>query len=398
MQLITVLGTGRYEETCYTWQGKDYTTKFVAKALCHFFEPDVVKVLVTKEARDTHWENLRNSLGNQISVTPVPIPSGRSEAEIWEIFDAVVDSVEANSQIIFDITHSWRSIPMFVLLASAFLRKAKNVDIQGVYYGAWDRDRPKAPILDLTPTIKLLDWLTATDKFIATGSSVELAKILSGIQRELHQKQAETRPTKLINLSGNIKAISESIDLVRSRDLIEQSAKLQRMSSQDIKSELGIFAKPFELLFEQIQDDYGQFALNESEIQDDTLILQKQFLLIRWYVVKGLSGQAILLSREWIISSLIVLEGIIYSNKRERESITSQLGAMIGENRNLQQSIARHTDAENLSSIWSKITKYRNDVAHVGERLDPASAGMLHRYVKEKLIDDLSVIFPKFVS
>lgn len=321
MQLITVLGTGRYEETCYTWQGKDHTTKFVAKALCHFFEPSVVKVLVTKEARDAHLENLKNSLGDQITVTPVDIPSGRSETEIWEIFDAVVDSVEANSQIIFDITHSWRSIPMFVLLASAFLRKAKNVDIQGVYYGAWDRDQPKAPILDLTPTIKLLDWLTATDKFIATGSSVELARILSGIQRELHQQRAESRPTRLINLSSNIKAISESIDLVRSNDLIDQSARLQRMSSQGIKSELGIFAKPFELLFEQIQDDYGQFALDESEIQDDALILQKQFLLIRWYVIKGLSAQAILLSREWIISSLLVSENIKYSNKDERDPI-----------------------------------------------------------------------------
>ena len=398
MQLITVLGTGRYEETCYTWQGKDYTTKFVAKALCHFFEPDVVKVLVTKEARDTHWENLRNSLGAQISVTPVPIPSGRSETEIWEIFDAVVDSVEVNSKIIFDITHSWRSIPMFVLLASAFLRKAKNVDIQGVYYGAWDRDQPKAPILDLTPTIKLLDWLTATDKFISTGSSVELAKILSSIQRELHQQQAETRPTRLINLSGNIKAISESIDLVRSKDLIEQAAKLQRMSSQDIKSELGIFAKPFELLFEQIQDDYGQFALNESEIQDDTLILQKQFLLIRWYIVKGLSAQAILLSREWIISSLLISKNIKYSNKDERDPIEKQLRAMIGENRDLEQPVARHTNANDLSAIWSTITNYRNDIAHAGERSIPTSASRIHRYVKEDLINDLSKLFPQFAS
>ena len=398
MQLITVLGTGRYEETCYTWQGKDHTTKFVAKALCHFFEPSVVKVLVTKEARDAHLENLKNSLGDQITVTPVDIPSGRSETEIWEIFDAVVDSVEANSQIIFDITHSWRSIPMFVLLASAFLRKAKNVDIQGVYYGAWDRDQPKAPILDLTPTIKLLDWLTATDKFIATGSSVELARILSGIQRELHQQRAESRPTRLINLSSNIKAISESIDLVRSNDLIDQSARLQRMSSQGIKSELGIFAKPFELLFEQIQDDYGQFALDESEIQDDALILQKQFLLIRWYVIKGLSAQAILLSREWIISSLLVSENIKYSNKDERDPIEKQFGAMIGEQRDLEQPVARHTNANDLSAIWSTITNYRNDIAHAGERSIPTSAARIHRYVKEDLINDLSQLFPQFVS
>ena len=71
---------------------------------------------------------------------------------------------------------------------------------------------------------------------------------------------------------------------------------------------------------------------------------------------------------------------------------------MIGENRDLEQPVARHTNANDLSAIWSTITNYRNDIAHAGERSIPTSASRIHRYVKEDLINDLSKLFPQFAS
>lgn len=138
MQLLTVLGTGRYEKTCYTWQEKQVETRYVAHALCEFFQPDQVTVLVTTEAKEAHWNTLQETLGDRFKSTDVLIPSGKVETEVWEIFDAVVNSVEPNAKVLFDITHAFRSIPLLVLLAAAFLQKARNVEIVGVYYGAFD--------------------------------------------------------------------------------------------------------------------------------------------------------------------------------------------------------------------------------------------------------------------
>lgn len=45
----------------------------------------------------------------------------------------------------------------------------------------------RASIFDLTPAIKLLDWLTATDTFINTGSSQKLGQLLADIQIDFFQ-------------------------------------------------------------------------------------------------------------------------------------------------------------------------------------------------------------------
>lgn len=110
MQLLTVLGTGKYENTCYSWQEQQFETRYVAQALCEFFQPEKVTVLVTTEAKEMHWETLHKTLSDRFTATEVLIPSGKSETEVWQIFDAVVNSVEPNSKVIFDITHAFRLI------------------------------------------------------------------------------------------------------------------------------------------------------------------------------------------------------------------------------------------------------------------------------------------------
>lgn len=398
MQLLTVLGTGKYETTCYSWQGQQVETCYVTEALCEFFQPEKVVVLLTDEAKAMHWDGLKQKLGDRFPAVDVSIPSGKSEAEIWQIFDVVVDSVEPNSSVIFDITHAFRSIPLLVLLAAAFLQKARNAVIQGVYYGAKEANSKQAPIFDLTPAIKLLDWLTATDKFLSTGSAIELGQLLTHIQSDLHRQKAEVRPTRLSDLARKIQAISRSLELIRPLDLMQESAKLQKISTAALQDEVGVFAKPFELLFSQIQQDYGQFALPASDTTDSQ-ILQRQFLLLRWYVSKELATQAILLAREWIISALLAAEGSSYSDKTQRKAIENQLGCMIGENQDLNQPIVCHVaSAKRLSAIWSTLTKYRNDIAHAAENSHPTPAAKLQSYVKERLLLDLTELFPEFTA
>jgi CRISPR-associated DxTHG motif protein len=404
MQLLTVLGTGKYETTCYTWQEKQVETRYVAQALCEFFRPDKVTVLVTTEAKEMHWEALRQALGDRFPATDVLIPSGKSEVEVWQIFDAVVNSVEPNSKVLFDITHAFRSIPMLVLLAAAFLQKARGVEIQGVYYGAFEANRSQPPIFDLTPAIKLLDWLTATDKFINTGSSAELGKLLSTIQQDFYrsgkQKGAEIKPTRLKSFGDRIQALSRSLELIRPIDLMTESAQLQNMPATQLQDEVGVFAKPFELLLSQIQRDYGQFALLNSEKESPQEQLQRQFLLLRWYVAKKLGAQAILLGREWLISALCIAEGVVdYRDRGHREIIEKQLGQMIGANGNLNQAIARHvTSAKKLAAFWSTLTEYRNDIAHTQMRRTTISASTLQNYVENELIQGLLDLLPQFTA
>lgn len=401
MQLLTFLGTGRYQPTRYHWQDQEKETAYVAEALCEFFQPQEVKVFVTQEAKEAHWNLLEKQISPKTKVSDILIPSGKSQSEIWQIFDAVVSAVEPESQVLFDITHAFRSIPLLVLLASAFLQKARQVQIKGVYYGAFEVNREHPPIFDLTPAIKLLDWLTATDKFISTGSSLDLGNLLSSIQQDFYTQSsvinAEIKPVTLKKIGDRISIISRSIELIRPMDLMEETAKLDNIPIKKLEEEIGIFAKPFELILEQIQSDYRQFALPKSRKADPKTVLQKKFLLLRWYVAKELGAPAILLAREWIISAVCVTQNLPFLDKDTRENITDKLGKCIGENPQFDLSINEDIEqVKRLAGAWSKLVDYRNDVAHTQMRATKISGSTLQKYVKEELLNEIVDLFPQY--
>lgn len=399
MELLTFLGTGNYQTTCYTWQNQSKETPYVADALVDFFSPQAVKAFVTPEAKAKHGETFSQSLN--CDLTLIEIPSGKSEAEIWEIFEAVVNAVEANSEISFDITHAFRSLPLLVLLAGAFLQKARNVTIKGVYYGAFEVDREQPPIFELTPAMKLLDWLTATDKFLTTGSAVELGELLATVQSDFYRqskpKKGDFRPQQLRKFGDSILKLSQSLEYVRVMDSLNASAELEGLSTERLTEEVGVFAKPFELLLTPIQEAYGQFAVTDSRNADLKLVLEKQFLLLRWYVSKQLGTQAILLAREWIVSAFCYWENLNYLETTERKIIEDQLGRTIGKEGTFNEPIIRHvSDPQLLSNTWSKLVEYRNDIAHCQKRKTSISAERLGKYVNQKLLEELATLFPDF--
>ncbi|MFA0746189.1 TIGR02221 family CRISPR-associated protein, partial [Fervidibacter sp.] len=189
MKAISFLGKGKYETVTYCWQGRECQTHLFPEALARIFEPEKVLVFVTPSARDyrppkgercaccgqilsepkeekTYCDVLRERLGEQVEF--VEIPEGRSEQELWEIFDRVASVVSEGDTILLDITHAFRSIPMVVFAVAAYLRRTKSVTIEHIVYGAFEaRDgNNRAPIFDLTPLLDLLDWISGADFFL----------------------------------------------------------------------------------------------------------------------------------------------------------------------------------------------------------------------------------------
>ncbi len=419
--LLTTLGTSDYSETVYCFgERRAEKTCYVAKALCQLFEIDRIILLLTEEARAKHWSRLQENLPPQVEKVAKAIPEGKTEAETWEIFDVLVDSIEPNTRLHFDITHAFRSIPLLVLLGAALLRKAKSVEIQGLYYGLYRPGQAETPIIDLTPAIRLLDWLTASDKFISTGSAVELGQLLDTVQRDFYRQprpgKGDPRPTRLQSFGQAIRDISRSLELVRPVSLQEDLRKLQRHSTQELAEEVGQFAKPFGLLLQSIQNSYSQLALPADKKEDPQAQVQKHFQLLRWYVEKRFTTQALLLAREWVVSALCFCEGIQdYRGREARQGIEHQLGSLIPREEQLLgdlpatgsliqhqeqlQSlppIAAHVpDVQQLAKLWSRLSEYRNDVAHVQMNRDPLSSEALESFVLRDLLPKLEALFPE---
>jgi hypothetical protein len=248
-----------------------------------------------------------------------------------------------------------------------------------------------------------LDWLTATDKFISTGSALELGQLLDTVQRDFYRQpgldKRDPRPTRLQSFGRAIRNVSRSLELVRPVSLLEEDLpNLQRHSTADLEQEVGQFAKPFGLLLQSIQDSYGQLALPPDKASDPRAEIQKHFQLLRWYVEKRLTAQALLLAREWVISALCLCEGIQnYREREQRQEIEQQLGSLIprGEQPQMSLAIAAHvSDTKQLADLWSRLSEYRNDTAHVQMNPNRLDGEALENFVLRDLLPKLEALFP----
>jgi len=343
MKLIAFLGTGEYKCATYRWNDHTYETSFVQEAFVHWLKPEVTCVLLTEKARETHWNNLCQRLQEHTQIVEVDIPDGKSEAELWEIFEAISEVVQEGDEIAFDITHSFRSLPMIALLTIAYLKQVKGVKVQYVLYGAYEaRDNQGAPVFDLTPFADLLDWLAAAKMFTATGDSSELGQLIQEIQNDAYRNReayGENLPRALKNFGAALAEVSHDLLLTRVPNLPKSVSNLIEKQKR-ASAEVSQWVPPLRLLLDKIAATYAPF-------QDDSL--PNQAKLIRWYLDHNHIVQAMTLAREWVVSYHLHKEGKDWRDPHEREWMEQLLGEFL-----------------KLSPLWSKITGTRNDLAHCG--------------------------------
>jgi CRISPR-associated DxTHG motif protein len=344
MKLVTFLGTGNYESANYRWNDYTCETPFVQEAFVHWLKPETTCVLLTKGARAKHWDDdLSQRLQGHTQIVEVDIPDGKSEAELWEIFEAISEVVQEGDEIAFDITHGFRSLPMIAMLTIAYLKQVKGVKVQYVLYGAYEaRDNQGAPVFDLTPFADLLDWLAAAKMFTATGDSSELGRLIQDVQDAAHRNKeayGDSLPLALKNFGAALKEVSNDLLLARVPNLPKSVSNLIEKQKR-ASAEVSDWTPPLTLLLDKIADAYEPF-------QDDSL--PTQAALIRWYLDHNHIVQAMTLAREWVVS--------YYAQQKSlsRDDAEDELNQR-----------ANNQESDELVQLWSSIRNIRNDLAHCG--------------------------------
>lgn len=114
------------------------------------------------------------------------IPYGLNEQEQWSIFNVLTDvfkTLETREEIYLDITHAFRSLPIFSMTALMYLQDVlqKSVEIKGVYYGMLETSSEfngQTPIVDLSLILKLQDWIKGAYSFLNFGKGYLIADLL----------------------------------------------------------------------------------------------------------------------------------------------------------------------------------------------------------------------------
>lgn len=397
MKLLTFLGAGEAYETTYVLpDGRSHTAPYCGVALARFHPDSDMRVFVTGKARAKHLDAFTAQVEDHVaSLLPVDIPDGRDEAEMWGIFQAVVAQVEPDDTVIFDITHGYRSLPFLSFLAAAYLRVARNMKLEAVYYGNFEaRDQSstphRAPVIDLTRFVDLLDWTVAADRFVRQGDAQDLADRLRALRPDyqVQQRDPAAKQTSLLlsNAAGEMTRVSQALQLLRPAETMEAIAALP--GKLDALREVTLLGTlPFGLISERVKTEYGPLAL-AAEAQQATPVeaLRIERDMIQWHLGRGQYVQAVGLGREWLVTWMLLhagfddpldgdtrneVERTITTANKERQS---QHGPFGDHTFSTGMKLRKIPQAATALDLYNTLGDLRNDIMHAGKRHNPTPA------------------------
>ncbi len=365
LKILSFLGTGprdgQYSETTYVKHDdntQNYVTALFPEALYRLYKPEKVVVFVTPEVKEgDHLRRLKCKLPEE-KLEEVELLSlldnGNSESDLWQIFDTYQQSVSKGDEIILDITHGFRSLPMLAFPVIAYLRQVKQVMLKHILYAPYDA-RPESkekntPIFDLTPFVTLLDWMNAVNVFQRTGDARPIAEL--NIHNDISNALTKLSESLLTNRTIEVQEAAFEFNGLRIDDLITE----QDQGSQ----------APFRMLIEQLKENYQGMAVNAPRNTPEQSI-RKQFEQIKWYIDNQHYFQAITLIREWLVSWQYIqwrrrtMKGWLEWHNH-RKPIEDAFNDYVSE--------APDPD-EDAWDLWKACAQLRNDLAHCGMKADP---------------------------
>ncbi len=395
--IITFLGK-RPTLISYSFQGRVIKGEVFAKALRGFVDFDRMLVFTTPEAHTTTWPVLAEL--NDARIREIPITIGASNEEMWKLFDAVISQINEGETVIFDITHGLRSIPFLAFLFAAYLKTAKQVTIEAIYYGAFElgdekKDIP-APVIDLSEYVTMLDWITATDQFVQTGNAIRLANLLESREK---------------NAAEALRSVSRAAFLTQPFSLSKEAQKLQA----ELKKAASSFvhtSQPFTILAEKVVQTFTPFVLPEEISKDVPVpfeageeLLSREWDLIEWYYSHGQWMQALTLAREFLVDLVTCKVGNEIDLKPENRNMVERgitgvfkIGKKFrdefGEERLYTESdlnrfgakfYETHPNAQEIATLFDTFSTLRNQLNHAEHKKDALRFSKLVQKIPQEL-------------
>lgn len=383
-KIITFLGTKRYDETTYNYidkiTGKNITitTRFIQEAIHKIVGDDsVIYVGLTELARKTNWidngqdKGLKSIFKSKgIQYRELFLLDGRNEEEVWKNFDTIFKVLEEGDDVYVDVTHSFRSIPIIIMSVLNYAKFIKNITIKAIYYGAYEAEEDGiSPIFDLSLFNTITDWTIGAEKFINTGDSKQLSKMVKDtigpILRETKGENEEARLSKKIN--DDLETFSGALYTVRGRNISEYGCNL-KSSLELIKAIEERQLKPFEKIIDRIYEKVHFYSGDIINDIHNTVKLCRDLNLIQ---------QAYTFLMENVINYLCIAADLDISNQNIRKAISDVIPfynerhscLLSKEYEDINRQIKPYLN-QGIVKLYDKLGGYRNDLNHAGYRQD----------------------------
>ncbi len=414
---ISFLGTSDYLPCTYFREDREFENlRFVQEAtiqLCcrNWTGLDRILIFTTDEAHEKNWldnghkdreghsierAGLKRSL-LRLNLSPgmeeVRVPSGRSEQEIWDIFQILYDKLGEGDRLFFDITHAFRSIPMLAMVVIHYAKVLKSLKLEKVFYGAFEvagspaevqrmpLNERRAPLFDLTPLDSLLDWSLAVDRFLGAGDASGVSMLAEvALRPMLRATGGQDRAAAAVsNVAKNVKALSEVMSTCRGCEISKIAGSLKK--NIDGCERVGLLP-PFKPLLGRIKESLERFTGNDPVPVGDGLCAAK------WCLDHNLIQQGYTILLEVLVNYVALSAGADVKDRKQRELVTHTAGlfargtpveAWTGYALNNRALTENYLDIYGrqpaLPGLVAELANLRNDLDHAGFRSNPKRPG-----------------------
>jgi CRISPR-associated Csx2 family protein len=432
---ISFLGTADYRPANYFVNGDKTKTmdnvRFVQEALLYHFEADwqltaadKVLVFVTPEAKNLNWldaehtnwqtkeKNAREGLKSRLEklnlkaqVLPVDIENGKSETEIWGIFDKVFQNLGEGDEVYFDITFGFRSLPMLAMVLIDFAKFLKDIKLRGIYYGAVEaQEDGKTPIWNLNSFANLQSWTSAADIFVNYGKADGIAQLVDNQQ---FQKAIEV-------VTGNF-ATARGLNILQGQDFEVIKRQIETLDNDPQT------VKPLKEILKKIRAKVAAFESLQST-NPLPKVINNTFLSIEWCLDHDLTQQGLTLLQEGIFTIVLVWFGKDYRLYNPNRKVVSSCfnvckmprhkwrfdnpeqwnlaETLLNPPNNIFRIFANHSfvfEGKTYKGLMQTIGKIRNDINHAGYGENPIEASKLSPFV-QKLFEETRKIVAQHIN
>ena len=332
--------------------------------------PDRVLALCTAKAKQDSWPLLGEALHERCRVQPIEVPAGDTQQDVDDFLTIATGAIPESAELTVDLTHGFRHFSFLTYIAVLYLIALHGVTLRGAYYAMLNPYPTPSPFLDLRPLLELPRWIYALEVLADTGSTLPIARILTGGENAQPARDNARDLTALSDayLSGlplELGWQAWNICSQRRRPLLRLLRDHHQLPLADTLVEgLVESLKPFTLAQRPIGDSWKtQVQLSKSE-----LLRQAQF--IDGLLTRGSVATALRLMREWTVSWVILQNATHqYWLRRNVRSVAERL---LGAFKALAADNELHrlmTDEQrDLGRFWEALAEVRNAFAHHGMR------------------------------
>ena len=408
---ISFLGTNNYIECCYKFN--DVVSKpvrFVQEALIahlckDWTEKDKILIFCTSKAttgedgaKEINWldngqqrincdseriglqhrlENLSDNMSLKAAIEEIDIDAGFSEDEIWSIFNTVYHQLQPGDQIYFDVTHAFRSIPLFSIVLFNYARFMIGTHLESIVYGAFEklgsaakvRELPPeervAPVIDLINVARLQEYNQIASGLKSFGKIRQIGSVINtGV--------SSVSDMAIADLGSSIAELDEYINTINLQKIKGGKYITKfRNNYKYVKRKYKI-VEPINKILDELNNETADFV-SESSFQNIEAA-------INWTIKHDMLMQAFPLVEEYIIlhvaDMLKDLKPSSLSPKKYRMFISSILGMPENDfiSKNWKADLADYPDvADDISEDflirelrpeYNKIREARNSLAH----------------------------------